>query len=169
VKRILFSVSAVLIAISGLFLAASPASADGTTTICESHGAWCVGAPTLGANDPVQETTSGRTIDVVNDGGSSYLLKINADKSLCVASNNPGTHVVLHPCSGGFGVVWIASVGPDGISCEFENQADHPANFNEFLSGNNNGSQFDLDTQPPAAGVRQQFRLDIGVIGICGE
>jgi hypothetical protein len=158
-KVVRISVGAAAIAVSGLLLAASPASASGPALVCESHGAYCIGAPTLNLYDPVKEG-SGRTINVQNVSGNSYLLEFNSSK--CVAGANNGTDVVIHPCSGGSGVVWIAQLGPDGVSCIFKNQL-----FGTYLSGHDNGSQFQLKGNG-ANGWYQQFATSARVISVCG-
>lgn len=164
-KRIGISVIPVVIAAAGLFLANTPAYADGNTTIVESHGAWRVGAPATGAGQPVVETEDGRTIDIQNVSGNTYTLKLVANPSVCVASNGGGAsaRAVLLPCSGSLGVNWIASKGPDHLSCLFQN-----AHFGGYLSGNNNGTQFVVRGLNAAPGLRQQFGIEPGVIGVCG-
>jgi hypothetical protein len=164
VKRIGISVIAAIIALTGLFLANAPAYANGNSPLCEAHGDWCVGAPSTTQNDPVIETTKGRTIDVENVSGNTYLFVLVANTRLCVAADTTGTRAVLLPCSGVAGVNWVASKGPDGESCLFKN-----AHFGGYLSGNNNGTQFEVRGLNAAPGLRQQFLTTGDVIGVCGS
>jgi hypothetical protein len=159
------SIAVVTFAAPGLLLAAAPASAAVVAPACESHGNFCVGAPTLGANDPVQETQSGRTISFVNQGGNSYLLEINATTGagmtkLCVAASNADNFGVLHPCNGGSAVIWKAEQGPDGLSCLFDNQKF----AGSYLTGSNSsGAQFTMSSG--TAGGFKQFKLTSGPSG----
>jgi len=164
VKRIGISVISAIIATTGLFLANAPAYADGNTPICEAHGAWCIGAPSTSQNDPVVETAKGRTIDVKNVSGNTYIFVLIANTKLCVAADSAGTRTVLLPCSGSVGVNWVASKGPDNESCLFKN-----AHYGGYLSGNNNGTQFGVRGLNAAPGLRQQFLTGQGVIGVCGS
>jgi hypothetical protein len=139
--------------LSGLYLAVPTASAAVVTVnICESYGAFCIGAPTINLFDPVVETPTGRRIDVLHLSGASYELEFHADQSKCVAASNSGLLGVVHPCNGGSGVVWIVELGGDGHSCVFDSQ-EFPAND---LSGEDNGKQFRVISQG-AMGFYQQF------------
>jgi hypothetical protein len=166
VKRIGISVIAAIMAITGLFLANAPAYADGNTTLCESHGAWCVGAPSTTQGDPVVETEDGRTIDVTNVSGNTYTFVLVANRKLCVAADGTNGPVVLLPCTGFSGVNWVASKGPDHLSCLFQN-----AHYGGYLSGDNNGTQFAVRGLNALPGLRQQFSAatNMNVIGICGD
>lgn len=161
-KRIGISVIAAIIAVTGLFLANAPAYADGNTGLCETHGAWCAGAPNTSQNDPVVETKDGRTWDVKNVNGNTYNLVLVANTRVCAAATSTGGPVVLLPCSGSTGVNWVASKGPDHLSCQFKN-----VHYGGYLSGNNNGTQFEVRALNAAPGLRQQFSIDNGVIGVC--
>src|SRR3954447_1065065 len=67
-------------------------SADGTSSqalapraavsICESHGRFCVGAPTLAFEDPVVETASGRNFLLVATP-TGFNLAFSADPTRC--------------------------------------------------------------------------------------
>jgi hypothetical protein len=140
------SIAVATFAAPGLLLAAAPASAAVVAPACESHGNFCVGAPTLGANDPVQETQSGRTI--------SFMTK------LCVAASNADNFGVLHSCNGGSAVIWKAEQGPDGLSCLFDNQKF----AGSYLTGSNSsGAQFTMSSG--TAGGFKQFKLTSGPSG----
>jgi hypothetical protein len=164
-KFIRVPAGATAIAVSGLLLAAPPAASAATAVIiCESYGSYCIGDgnPSVPLYSQVKEFISGRTFIVKNLSGS-YELVFSADTSKCVAASDSGTATVVHPCSGGSGVVWKAQLGPDKKSCIFDNQ--------EFsgkcISGSNNGNQFQLKSKG-AAGWFQQFVLSSHVISICG-
>jgi hypothetical protein len=164
VIRILVAVT--VIAVPGLLFTASPASASGVALICESYSShgYCIGAPNLGLYDPVVETINGRFIDVQSQGGNKYLLAFQAAPSLCIAAANNDYLAVIHPCNGGAGVVWTAHVGPDGMSCTFENQE-----FSDkYLAGHNDGSQYHVK-HLGASGWDYQFATDNPVISICGR
>ena len=154
---------AMAIAVPTLLLTASPASATGSTFICEAFGHYCVGAPSLALFDPVVETTGGRDIFVLSLGGTSYLLEFNADRSKCVAGANNGVDVTIHPCDGGVGIVWKTHLGNDGASCLFESQKFSGL----YLSGANNGTQFKIKSKG-LTGWLQQFDTSSSVISGCG-
>jgi hypothetical protein len=157
------SAGAMVMAVSGLLLAASsPASAIDSVTICESYGAYCVGAPSLGLYDQVVETFSGRQIATIGLGNNNWEFAFRADPTKCVAASNSGDVAVIHPCNGGSGIVWKAQVGPDGVSCIFENQ-----HFSgKYLSGDDKGDQFHLKSKG-ASGWFQQFHPSSFVIPNC--
>jgi len=152
-----------VVAVSGLLLAASPpAGAISSVTICESNGAYCVGAPSLNLYAQVVETFSGRQIATVGLGNNNYEFAFQADPTKCVAGSNSGNTVVIHPCNGGIAIVWKVQVGPDGVSCIFENQ-----HFSgKYLSGDDKGDQFQLKSKG-ANGWFQQFHASSFVFNIC--
>jgi hypothetical protein len=133
-------------AVPGLFLAASPpASASAGSHLCESFGSYCIGAPSLGLNDPVVETASGRLIDISPVGtGNQRELAFDADPSKCVAAASNGYLAVIHPCNGGSGVVWIEAPGPSG-SLTYESR-EFPG---KYLAGDNHGDQFGVKLIAP--------------------
>jgi hypothetical protein len=165
-----------MITASGLLLTASPAGASTAAaapvlaTSCESFGnQWCIGAPSLGTNDAVTQTTSGRTLIFEQQSGGHYKIGINAtdnsngNPTLCVAATNNDANAVLHSCSGA-STLWVVLAGPSG-HCLFKN-----ANFGTYLSGDNHGGdQFEMLTRsangtPGKPGAEQQFTL-FGVPG----
>jgi hypothetical protein len=141
VRRLIPVWAAVAVAVPGLLLVGSPpANAAGPLAkICEVTGGLCLGAPNLASFDPVVETTSGRDILPKNLGGNLWELQINAAPSECVAANNPGTLVVLHPCANNNGITWLVSQDKDGVSCDFENTL-----AAKYLSGDGNKHQLTL-------------------------
>ncbi|HEY3957634.1 MAG TPA: hypothetical protein VGM53_30060 [Streptosporangiaceae bacterium] len=138
----------------GALLAVStPASAADSSVICESSGNhYCIGAPNLVLYDPVVETVSGRYInDQAEDGG--VRLQLNAATSLCVAAANDGVDVVLHPCSGGEGIIWFQEESPNG------NRFESREFSGKFLSGaSSENSQYQLKDLG-ANGWEQQFTI----------
>lgn len=145
-------VAAVAVAVSGLMLAASPASAASNVHLTEVFGAYRVGAPNIGLDDPVTETIDGRDLNIFSSG-SGVEIQFRADTSLCVAAANDGIRVVQHPCNGGLGTIWHEQNGtncPQG-TCFESNE------FSGFyLSGANNGSNFEIHLRG-APGWEQQF------------
>ena len=138
------------ITVPGLLVAVSPAaSARVGGHLCETFGSFCVGAPTVGLDDPVVETADGRLLNIF-PAGSGEELQLVDNTSLCVAAANNGSDVVMHPCNGGLGTIWHEQQGP--ATTLFEN--------NEFsgkyLSGANNGTQFRIKNRG-ASGWEQQF------------
>jgi hypothetical protein len=118
--------------------AANAASSSGA--ICETSGAFCIGAPTLSTDSAVTETASGRTITIMNipNSTSQFELKINAAPSLCVAATNNNVNAVLHACNGGAGTVWNIFVNGNG-HLQFQDRE-----FDTFLAGRDNGGQFQV-------------------------
>jgi hypothetical protein len=140
-------------AVAGSLLAASaPASAAGSSAVCESSGHhYCIGAPKLGRYDAVVETVSGRFLNI-NSVSGGVELQFAAETSLCVAAGNGGVVVVQHPCNGGLGVVWVERPGSNGHY--FENRE-----FGKYLSGANRlGSQYEIKNKD-ASGWDQQFTV----------
>jgi hypothetical protein len=140
-------------AVPGLILAASPpASASVGLHLCETFGSYCIGAPSLGLYNPVVETASGRLLEINPVGtGNQRELAFASNPSECVAADNDGDLVVIHPCNGGSGVVWLEGTGSSGgaiyESREFSGL---------YLSGADNGTQFQLKDRG-ASGWYQQF------------
>jgi hypothetical protein len=164
-KTVLVSIitTAIVMALSGLLVTASPpASAAGGLLIRETSGQYKIGAPTLQIFDPVQETTSGRLIDVFPLGGHRIELELATDQSKCVAASNGGKTAVLHLCSGA-AVAWdVSDLNSDG-SCLISNAA-FP---NAYLSGDDMGDQFQLKAKK-AKGWFQRFTFsDAGLDIIC--
>jgi hypothetical protein len=138
---------------SGASLAISPQAT--AANICESHGTFCVGAPTIAFEDPVVETPTGRLFQIMPVAGGVNLA-FNADPTKCVAVKNATTLVEVRACSQP-SAVWSIQTGPDTHSCIFQNQVSKL-----YLAGSNSaGNQFTV--QPKANGSFQQFTT----AGIC--
>ncbi|HEX3761333.1 MAG TPA: hypothetical protein VHW23_21705 [Kofleriaceae bacterium] len=142
-------------------------SADGTSSqalaaraaasICESHGSFCVGAPSLAFEAPVVETASGRNFLLVATP-TGFNLAFSADPTRCVAVKDNGASVEVRACTmAGANAVWIIETGPDGHSCVFQSRV------GGFLSGHNDGGQFTVEGIR-ASGAFQQFTVP----GFCG-
>jgi hypothetical protein len=67
-KLIGVPVAATAIAVAGLMLVASPASAVSSVHLMEVFGAYRVGAPNIGLDDKVVETIDGRDLYIFNSG-----------------------------------------------------------------------------------------------------
>jgi hypothetical protein len=117
-----------------LLAAPQAANAAGGPPICETSGAFCIGAPTLSTDAAVTETASGRQINMIA-AGAGVELQINAAPSLCVAVTNNNANAVLHPCNGGAGVVWNKNTSTGHL--RFQDQE-----FGTWLAGRDNGTQF---------------------------
>jgi hypothetical protein len=142
-------------------------SADGTSfqalgvppaaSICESHGSFCVGAPSLAFEGRVLETASGRNFEFVSTA-TGINLAFSADPTRCAALADTSPLVEVRACTVE-GASWSIQTGPDGHSCVFKNR------LGGFLSGFDDGSQFQvLDASATHAGWRQQFTVP----GRCG-
>lgn len=125
--------------------------------LCERHGAFCVGAPTIAFGDPVVETLSGRTL-AISTSGAFVLLALSADPTRCVAVKNGSTStdglVEIRACNNPAGnILWIPQRGSDsdGQSCIFQSQV------GLFLSGHNNGTQFHVRRKGDPDHWFQQF------------
>lgn len=131
-------------------LAGSPqAAAAPTGRLCESHGSFCVGAPTIAFEDPVVETAGGRIFQFPTSGGF-VLFAFNADPTRCAAVKNNSDLVEVRACTNVPSALWIPQLGPDGHSCIFQNQ------LGGYLSGPNSGGQFQVKSKG-ANGWFQQF------------
>src|SRR4051812_136343 len=124
----------------------TPAAVTGR--VCETFGAFCVGAPTIAFEDPVVETTGGRILQIVPVAGGVNLA-FNADTTRCVAVKNNSSLVEVRACSQA-SATWIPQRGPDGQSCLFQNL------LGGFLSGADSGGQFNVKARG-ANGWFQQF------------
>lgn len=137
-------------AVPGFLLAASPHAGATTNArpICEIHGNhYCIGAPTLGLYDQVKETPTGRDINILPVPGGKVELQFAAHTSLCVAVANNGIDVVQHACVGAHNTSWI-SIGNAFVS----------AVSGRYLSGANNGTQFEVQPEHKT-GWNQQFKV----------
>lgn len=123
--------------------------------VCETFGAFCVGAPTIAFEDPVVETAGGRILQIVSVAGGVNLA-FNADPTRCVAVKNASTLVEVRACTVA-SAVWKMQNGPDGHSCLFQNQ------LGGFLSGPGNGGRFNVVSRG-ASGWLQQYTVP----GFCG-
>lgn len=130
-------------------VAAPPVSTQATgNNICESHGQFCVGAPTIAFEDPVVETLTGRLFQIVFVAGGINLA-FTAEPNKCVAIKNNSNLVEVRACTQP-SAVWVPQTGPDGHSCVFQNQG-------RYLSGHNMaGSQFTVESKG-ASDAFQQF------------
>ena len=130
----------VLVATLGIPAAifASPQYASAAQHLCESFGLYCVGAPSLATDAPVDETTSGRDLNFLTQGNGQWKIQFNADLSQCVAAANNGTDVVIHHCNGGNGTVWIKH----SVDTHTEWESREFPGF--YLAGRNNGSQYQI-------------------------
>jgi hypothetical protein len=88
--------------------------------------------------------------------GNQVKFPFNAASNKCVAVANNGALVEVRSCDVP-SAVWIEHLGPDGVSCIFQNQQ-----FGLYLSGPDNGGQFHLETKG-ANGWLQQFHLFNGL------
>ena len=128
--------------------------------ICESHGQFCVGAPTIAFQDSVEETPSGRLFEVllVDTTAGQRLVQFVFDGGMnkCVAVKNNSDLVQVRAC--GTDVVsafWIPERGPDGQSCTFRNKG-----TSVYLSGHNDAGLFHVKEKAATAdGWRQQFGI----------
>jgi hypothetical protein len=94
---------------------------------------------------------AGRKWNAISIGNSQCLLELDADTSKCIAAGNNGLDVVLHPCNGGSGVVWIRQT--PGSHDLWLNRL-----TNKYLTGRNQtGSQFVLFYRGCLDGGLQQF------------
>lgn len=119
-------------------LAAPAPASESAIHVCEAGGHhYCIGAPDLAFYKPVEETASGRTLDLI-DFGTYWEIRFDANRSLCVAAANNGYLAVIHACNGGSGVKWNIINTSDG-HFEFRNVKFSPK---ELAGRNSNGSQY---------------------------
>jgi hypothetical protein len=145
--RTAFILAATLTASAVMFAAPLPASAA-NNHLKETSGSYRVGAPNLALYAPVVETTSGRDVNLITapTGADDVYIKFSADTSLCVAAANNSSDVVIHPCSGGSGIIWTLQDSASGHClpyCLFKNRL-----VGLYLAGNNRGGQFQLKPHP---------------------
>jgi hypothetical protein len=122
--------------------------------ICESHGGFCVGAPTIAFQDSVIENTGGRFFQL-QLGAGSVAFAFNAELNKCVALKDGTDLVQVRACSGVPSARWMPERGRDGTSCIFRNQV-KVNGVSVYLSGQNNGSRFEAKPLE-AGGWFQQF------------
>jgi hypothetical protein len=154
-----FSIVAIAITVSGLVLTAAPpagATTYGPYYLRETYSSYRLDAPSLNPYDPVQETLGGgREIYLGGTGTADhYKISFMRDTTKCVAAADNGSTVEVKSCSGTDGTVWILFLGADGCSGNFESQ-EFPG---MYLSGHDNGSQFQIRSYQ-AAGWYQQFKF----------
>ena len=127
--------------------------------VCESKGLhFCVGAPTIAFQDPVEETPSGRRFDVLDfdiDNHHFVAFAFTADPTRCAALKNNSDLVQVRACTNVPSALWAPERGPDGQSCIFRNQEQRNRN-NVYLSGHNDGSPF-VARPAREPGAFQQF------------
>lgn len=151
------TVALAALAIPAAILAAPlPASAS-SSRLCETSGAYCIGSANLNLYTAVTESNPGRNIVAEPQGGMfeglpTYLLAFSADPSKCVAAANNGVDVSIHPCNGGFGVIWALQVNSNG-HLQWLNRAASPPGDPAYLAGLNNGSGYMVS----APGVSHTF------------
>lgn len=158
IRAVTFLVAALAIP-AAMLVAPVPAGAvdaNFDTSIRETFGhRWCIGSDTTDLFAAVVERTCpGRKWDEVSLGNSQWLIELHSDPTKCIAANNAETKVVLHPCSGGFGVVWIRERSSAGHDLWLNRVS------NLYLSGpdgSSPGGQFFLDFRNGTAGELQQF------------
>ena len=129
---------------------ASANQAYASVTICEVSGSFCVGAPTIGINDPVKETTGGRLItESSTNGGNPFKLKFSADTTKCVGVN-ASNNTIVKSCTDS-GVDWNRVIVSTG-HIKWRN-----VSTNLLLTGHNNGSQMFVDVNGCSPICFQQF------------
>jgi hypothetical protein len=138
-------IASVLVALLGMTVAivALPASASAAGgALCETNGNFCVGAPQVFTDAPVDETPTGRLIDIEVVSSTPTDLQVelalNTDTALCVAAADNQHDVVLHHCNGGLGTVWHVFANSNG-HLQFQDRE-----FGTWLAGHNNGTQFQV-------------------------
>jgi hypothetical protein len=133
---------------------ATKASVTTTHHIKEAFAIYRVGVPTLVAGDAAIETTGGRRLDIVPDGNNDggVFLEFAETTSLCVTAGTSGG-VLVEPCSDATHDVWFEEQGPSHLL--FENGAS-----NKYLSGPDNGGQFQVMSRPAPSGWEQQFIVE---------
>jgi len=157
VVRAVTTLLAVLAVPAAMFVAPLPASAANfDTSIRETFGhRWCIGSDTTDLFAAVVERSCpGRKWDEISLGSSQWLIELHSDTSKCIAANNSGAKVVLHPCSGGFGVVWIRETSSSGHDLWHNRATDL---YLSGPNGSNPGGQFFLDVRNGTSGELQQF------------
>jgi hypothetical protein len=135
-----------------IFATASPAFAG--THLHETYGAYFVNADNLNLYTPVVEnSTTGRDLTISWDG-TTYVdgfhgveIYFNLDHSKCVAAANNLSDVNIHPCNGGYGVIWgeIPLDPAHGVYEFFNREATQATGVNLFLAGRNNKTQYQLN------------------------
>lgn len=117
--------------------------------ICESYGGKrCVGAPTIAIGASVKETDSGRIL-LLDQGPTFDRIRFNADSGKCVGVAADGSSVIVMSCNAR-GAEWRQGPGSDGHSCIFQN-----VEFTGYLSGPDNGGQFQLKPRPTTRWLQQ--------------
>jgi hypothetical protein len=145
-SRKIIRAASVLAATLGLPAAifAAPLSASAATAplLCEAFGNYCVGAPSLSTDAPVDETISGRNVNFLSQGNGQWKIQFNASLSQCVAAANNHTDVVIHHCNGGAGTLWIRHTVVCSPQCEYQWESNEFPD--RYLAGANNGSQYQI-------------------------
>ncbi|HSR98002.1 MAG TPA: hypothetical protein VLM79_13170 [Kofleriaceae bacterium] len=164
-KRRIYLLALPLLSITACLDMSDQDAADGTSsqesvtpavarsTVCYSHGGFCIGAPTIAFGDRVVETTGGRIFQV-QASGNFVRFAFDAEPNKCVAlndTNGDGKKVVVRACTVS-SALWIPERGPDGTSCIFKNS------LSQYLTGHNDGTPFFLAAKGGADHEFQQFR-----------
>jgi hypothetical protein len=157
----IFMAGAATLAVSGFWSATAPDASAAPLSFqwCEqssnSSGTdYCIGAADFTSFDPVTETpTTGRLFFTPQSGTTdNFKLEFVGNTTQCVAANNNGTKVVIHPCNGA-GVVWIPTDIDGSNGSELLESNEFPGSY---LSGRANGTQFTLQSHK-APGYFQRF------------
>jgi hypothetical protein len=146
-----------------LLAASAPAGAVSGIRLDETSGVFSVGAPQLCLNCAVEETGTGRLLQLVKltnmyeNRYYEYKIEFTENTSLCIgtAQTDPsGVYVVA--CSNGLGTAW--ALKPNNGSDTFINRAESQASGEDvYLTGTDNGSPFRLDIFGAPTGSRQRF------------
>jgi hypothetical protein len=136
---------AALVVPAALFIAPLPASATSASYMCETYGAYCVGAPQIAAGATVDETATGRLLQLKPLTGTFenhqiFEFAFNADPGKCVAFDSSADLVEVHDC-GGNGTVW-ALVTSNGSDMWINREDTNIENQDMYLTGYNCGCIF---------------------------
>ena len=145
-----------------LLAASAPAGAVSGFRLDETYGVFSVGAPQLCLNCAVEETGTGRLLQLVKltnmyeNKYYEYRIEFTENTNLCIgtAQTDPyGVSVVA--CSNGLGTAW--ALNPNNGDT-FINRAESQAQGGDlYLTGSNNGSPFRLSNWGTPSGGRQRF------------
>jgi hypothetical protein len=146
-------------------LSAAPAAADTAVGnhLCEAYGnQYCVGADNLDLYTHLVEQKPGRDITATRitpgsfEGLPIFFLEFNLDRNKCVASTNGTLFVDIRPC-GNTGTVWALAPGSSGNDLWINRYATEQDGADQYLTGLNDGTEYELLSRPGPTGSNQQF------------